>query len=154
MYEPTKKTNTPRHRRGRAVETQWYRIDRRRIAVQAPPITIAFALRSLCTPDVILRLYCAATATSRDPTTLLSERQATAFVLSMLKVRAVARRSMRSHRVHWLCHLLGPRTIAFYQKTRPQLQFRQKPKCMCHAVQFLFMVVVVIHGLFALLWTM
>ena len=51
------------------------------------------------------RPYCAAMVRGYgDPTALLLERRATAFVLSMLKVRAVARRSSRSHSVYWRCH--------------------------------------------------
>lgn len=41
-----------------------------------------------------------------DPTMFLSEYRETAFVLYMLKVCAVARRSMRSQRVYWWCHLV------------------------------------------------
>ena len=35
------------------------------------------------------------------------------FALSMLKVRAVARRSMRSHRYQWPCHCLTAVMLAF-----------------------------------------
>ena len=80
------------------------------------------ALRSLCAATLILlrcrRPYCAAMATSRrcrrltallrgthgDPTALSQDGVPTAFVLSMFKVRAVSRRSMRSHGGHWRCH--------------------------------------------------
>ena len=46
--------------------------------------------------EILLRCYGALTAI---PLRCFLERRATAFVLCMLKVRAVARRSMRSHRV-------------------------------------------------------
>ena len=59
-----------------------------------------------------------------DPTTLLPERRATAFVLCMLKLRAVARHSMRSQRVYWRCRCVAsvmlaialrvPRCYAFF----------------------------------------
>ena len=42
-----------------------------------------------------------------------SEHRATVFVLSMLKVRTVARRSMRSHRVQWRCHCVAAVMLAF-----------------------------------------
>ena len=77
------------------------------ISVQMPRMTTAFAQRPLCTPaEVFLccrRPKCAAMATIRRPQCAPLER-ATAFVLSMLKVRAVGRRSMRSNGVHWRCH--------------------------------------------------
>ena len=41
-----------------------------------------------------------------DPSALLGYR-ATEFVLSLLKVRAIAWRSMRSHRVYWRCHCVA-----------------------------------------------
>ena len=99
-------------------------------------ICTVFAQRplcELCAPVELLLLcrrpYCAAMVTLRRPLcTLLgtrSERQATVFVLSMLKVPAVARRSMRSHRVQWRCHcvaavmhvflLCAPRRSAFFR---------------------------------------
>ena len=47
------------------------RIERNRTAVQSPPITIAFELRSHCAPAAVPRRcrrpYCTATATSRRP---------------------------------------------------------------------------------------
>ena len=59
-----------------------------------------------------------------DPAALLYERWATAFVLSMLIVRAVAWLSMRSHSVYWRRHcvaavmlaivLCAPRRFAFF----------------------------------------
>ena len=66
----------------------------------------------LCTPAELplncRRPYCAAMATLRRRhcallRTLL-HRQATALVLSMLNVRAIVRRSMRSKGVYWRCH--------------------------------------------------
>ena len=72
-------------------------------------VCTAFAQRplcALCAPAELLlrcrRPYCAAMVTLRCPL-CPSERRATVFVLSMLKVRTVARRSMRSHRVQWRC---------------------------------------------------
>ena len=53
----------------------------------APPITIVFALRSLCTP--------------------------TGFVLSMHKMRAFIRRSMRLHCVHWWSNCVATAMLAF-----------------------------------------
>ena len=81
------------------METQWARIDRRRMAVQAPPITIAFALRSRCGTRRPYGVVGDLNALKRRPhgviTALLSERRMSAFVLSMHKMRAVAQRSMR-----------------------------------------------------------
>ena len=66
------------------------------------------ALRSLCVATVILRRCRRLTALLRgtrgDPTALSQDDVPTAFVLSMFKVRAVSRRSMRSHGGHWRCH--------------------------------------------------
>ena len=41
-----------------------------------------------------------------------SERRVTVFVLSMLKVRTVARRSMHPLRVHWRCHCVAAVMLA------------------------------------------
>ena len=56
------------------------------------------------------RPYCAATATLRRSHCALIR---TVFVLSMHKERAVTRRSMRPHRVHWRCHCVAAALIAF-----------------------------------------
>ena len=42
-----------------------------------------------------------------------SECRVTVFVLSMLKVRTVARRSMQPHRVQWQCHCVAAVMLAF-----------------------------------------
>ena len=55
-----------------------------------------------CERELLLhcrRPYSAGMATLRRPHCNCSE-----FVLNMLKVRAVARRSMRSHSIYWRCH--------------------------------------------------
>ena len=74
----------------------------------APPITIPFVLRSLCASMAILqrcrRPYRAVTVIP------LHSYQ---FVLSMNKVRAVARRSMRPSRVHWRIHCVAAAMLAF-----------------------------------------
>ena len=80
--------------------------------------TISFgwcSVRSLCAPTAILRRcrrpYCAATATSHLYS--CQDGVSTAFVLSRQEVRAVDRRSMRSHGVHWRCHCVATALLAF-----------------------------------------
>ena len=64
-----------------------------------------------------------AMVTLRDPTALLLERRATAFVLSMLKVRAIARRSMRSHSIYWRCHCIAAVMFAIVLRTSQRSAF-------------------------------
>ena len=56
-----------------------------------------------------------------------SERRATVFVLSMLKVRTVARRSMRSHRVQWRCHCVAAVMLAFVLRAPRRSAFFRTP---------------------------
>ena len=73
--------------------------------LQTQRTTTAFAQRPLCAPTELLlhcrRPYCAAMVTLRRPLCALLGRLATVFVLSMHKVRALARRSMRSRCFQW-----------------------------------------------------
>ena len=92
---------------------------------EMPRTTTVFAQRPLCAPTELLlpcrRPYCKAMVTLRRPLCALlgcsirmpSERRATVFVLSMLKVRAVARRSMQSQGVQWRCHCVAAVMLAF-----------------------------------------
>ena len=99
------------------LKTQWHLKERHAVSVQTPRTTTAFAQRPLCAPMELLlrcrRPYCAAMVTLQHPLCALLGRQATVFVLSMLKVRAVARRSMRSHLVQWRCHCVAAVMLAF-----------------------------------------
>ena len=96
----------PLHCADSVLNTQWHLKEHHTISVQTPRTTTAFAqqpLCALCPPAELLfhcrRLYCAAMLWGPygDPIALLLERQAMAFALSMLKVRAFAWPSMRSH---------------------------------------------------------
>ena len=95
-------------------------------------VCTAFAQRplcALCVPAELLlrcrRPYCAAMVTPLRSIRMPSERRVTVFVLSVLKVGAIAWRSMRSHRVQWRCHcaaavmhafvLRAPRRSAFFK---------------------------------------
>ena len=100
-----------------ALRTQWHLQERRAVSVQTPRTTTAFAQRPLCARAELLsrcrRPYCAAMVTLRRPRCALLGRRVTVFVLSMLKVRTVARRSMRPHRVQWRCHCVTAVMLAF-----------------------------------------
>ena len=54
--------------------------------------------------ETLLRGYGDLTASPLRSIMTASERRVTVFVLSKLKRRTVARRSMRPHRVQWRCH--------------------------------------------------
>ena len=64
-----------------------------------------------------------AMVTSLCPLCALLGRRATMFVLSMLKVRAVARRSMRSHHVQWPCLCVAAVMLAFVLRTPRHFAF-------------------------------
>ena len=56
-----------------------------------------------------------------------AERRATAFVLSMHKVRAVAQRSMRSNGVQWRCHDVAAAMLAFPRRAGRRSGFFRTP---------------------------
>ena len=63
--------------------------------------------------ETLLRGYGDLTASPLRSIRTPSERRVTVFVLSMLKVRIVAQRSMRPHRVQWRCHCVAAVMLAF-----------------------------------------
>ena len=63
--------------------------------------------------ETLLRGYGDLTASPLRSMRTLSERRSTVFVLSTLKVRVIARRSMRSHRIPWRCHCVAAVILAF-----------------------------------------
>ena len=89
------------------------------------------SLCPLCAPAELLlrcrRPYCAAMVTLRCPLCALLGRRATVFVLSMLKVRTVARCSMRSHRVQWRCHCVAAVMLAFVLRAPRRSAFLRTP---------------------------
>ena len=63
--------------------------------------------------DLTARRLCDLTASHLRSIRTPSEHRVTVFVLSMFKVRTVARRSMRPHRVQWRCHCVAAVMLAF-----------------------------------------
>ena len=76
-------------------KTQWQLKERLTMSVQTPRTITAFVQHR----NLVRVPYGAAMATLRQPHCALFRKWATALVLSMLKVRAVVRGSMRSHSV-------------------------------------------------------
>ena len=62
--------------------------------------------------ETLLCGYGDLTASSLRSIRTPSERRVTVFVLSMLKVRTVNRRSMRPHRAQWRCHCVAAVMLA------------------------------------------
>ena len=100
-----------------ALRTQWHLQERRTVSLQTPRTTTAFAQRPLCVPTELLlrrrRPYCVAMVTLRCPLCALLGRRVTVIVLSMLKMRTIARCSMRPKRVQWRCHCIAAVVLAF-----------------------------------------
>ena len=102
-------------------KTQWHLQERRAVSLQMPQMTTAFAHWPLCAPTELLfccrRPYCVTMVTLRHPLCALLGRRANAewrcFVLSMLKVCTVARRSMRPDGVQWQGHCVAAVMLAF-----------------------------------------
>ena len=67
--------------------------------------------------ETLLRGYSDLTASPLRSIRSPSQRRATVFVLSMLKVRAIARHSRRSHRVQWRCHCVAAVMLGFVLPT-------------------------------------
>ena len=64
-------------------------------------------------PIALLRGYGDLTASPLRSIRTPSERRVTVYVLSMLKVRTVAQRSMRLHRIQLRCHCVAAVMLAF-----------------------------------------